>query len=318
MKKKNIIIFALVVFSIGAMGFVFTDLQTNFERLVLGSANYGQDPNPTADITGQNDEQISNYTNGRWDFGAANILTTGTVGGGAGTFTALNTFDSLQVKGVGRVGAIGTGTVQPAYTQKFSVTNGLLANVFAMFNSRGTSIAKVDSVGLATVVGLTTTGAITATSQTIASGAVTSSGKSTIDSLSVPGQTYIGAVVSYLSKLSVKNGLILYAQSWFNSRGDAIGRIDSAGVSVVPTVVADTSAFTTTLLTKAIYIPGALPTDIYAVSFRSIASGVSTDALADSASLGYFAKTDTLIVQRSGVGVIVSGSKFSYIRFRMD
>ena len=62
---------------------------TNFDRLVLGSGNFETDPNPTADLTFQNDEYISNSTDGRLDFGAANLLTTGTMGAGAGTFTSI-------------------------------------------------------------------------------------------------------------------------------------------------------------------------------------------------------------------------------------
>lgn len=203
---------------------------------------------------------------------------------GSQTNTGLTTVDSLANGGDTRLGGLDN------YDGRLVVKNDAVnANVLDLVNSRGTTVAKVDSAGDATV-----------------------------DSLTVNGQSWFGAIVDYLSKVSVKNGLILYAHSWFNSRGTAINRIDSSGVFVVPTVVADTSSFSTTLLTKAIYIPGALPTDIYAVSFRSLASGVSTDALADSSTLGYFAKTDSLIVQRSGAGVIASGSKFSYIRIRMD
>lgn len=73
---------------------------TNFDRLVLGTGNFETDPNPTKDLTFQNDEFISNDVNGRLDFGAANILTTGTVGGGAGTLTGLTTLDSAKVTGI--------------------------------------------------------------------------------------------------------------------------------------------------------------------------------------------------------------------------
>lgn len=38
---------------------------THFDRLVLGSSNYGTDPNPTADVTFQYDEYISNATDGQ-------------------------------------------------------------------------------------------------------------------------------------------------------------------------------------------------------------------------------------------------------------
>lgn len=82
MKKTLIVIIAVF-----ALGFVMGGGATNFDRLVLGEANYGEDPNTTADITGQNDEYISNYTNGTWNFGAANLLTTGTINTGALTTT---------------------------------------------------------------------------------------------------------------------------------------------------------------------------------------------------------------------------------------
>lgn len=69
--------------------FIIGSGATNFSRLVLGDSNFGSDPNTTADITLQNDEYISNYVNGRIDFGAANLLTTGTLGAGASTVTSL-------------------------------------------------------------------------------------------------------------------------------------------------------------------------------------------------------------------------------------
>ena len=52
---------------------------SHMDRLVLGSGNYGTDPNSTADLTFQNDEYISNATDGTLDFGAANLVTTGYV-----------------------------------------------------------------------------------------------------------------------------------------------------------------------------------------------------------------------------------------------
>ena len=62
---------------------------SNFARIVLGTANYGTDPSTTADIVLQNDETISNYTDGTIDFGAANLATTGTIDF-AGDFTLEN------------------------------------------------------------------------------------------------------------------------------------------------------------------------------------------------------------------------------------
>jgi len=77
-------------FALGITTIVLLAASTNFDRLVLGSGNYGEDPNPTADITLQNDEYISNYTDGTIDFGAANLLTTGTLGAGAATLTSIS------------------------------------------------------------------------------------------------------------------------------------------------------------------------------------------------------------------------------------
>lgn len=52
---------------------------SHLDRLVLGSGNYGTDPNTTADITLQNDEYITNATNGTVGFGSADLLTTGSL-----------------------------------------------------------------------------------------------------------------------------------------------------------------------------------------------------------------------------------------------
>jgi hypothetical protein len=282
MKNKNIIIFALVVFSIVAMGFVFTDLQTNFERLVLGSANYGQDPNPTADITGQNDEQISNYTNGRWDFGSANILTTGTIGGGASTLTGKTALDSLTVGGEVRIGAL------VDYHSKVSIKNDAVnVDILKLWNSRAQQIAKVDSSGVFYSVGLTSTGAITATSQTLAIGAITTSG-------------------DFLSSAN------------FNMFGSkTLGLGDSVSLSV-GAKIADTASFTAGLATKAISIPGALGTDVYFVTKR-IVSGTSTAAPTDSATLSYMALPDSLIVSMSNLGVAPTQAiKFSWVRVKLQ
>lgn len=50
---------------------------THFDRIVLGTDNFGTDPNPTADLTFQYDEYITNATDGTVGFGAANLVTTG-------------------------------------------------------------------------------------------------------------------------------------------------------------------------------------------------------------------------------------------------
>lgn len=95
MKKSNLIIFILLGFCFQLfLGSVIHNAgATNFDRLVLGSGNYGLDPNPTADITGANGEYISNASNGSWNFGSANLTTSGIISSGS---TVLN--DSLQGK----------------------------------------------------------------------------------------------------------------------------------------------------------------------------------------------------------------------------
>ncbi len=145
-------------------------------------------------------------------------------------------------------------------------------------------------------------------------GAQTINGLTTVDSLANGGNTRFGGLVDYLSRLSVKNGLILNAISVFNSRASAIFKVDSSGGIVgARGVLADTGAFSTTLTTKAVYISGATPSDIYVVSHR-IAQGVSTAAMPDTTVLGYMAKTDSLIVTRSSGNI--SGTKFSWLRIR--
>jgi len=73
---------------------------SNFDRLVLGSGNYGTDPNTTADITFQNDEYISNVVDGTLNFGAANLTTTGSITGGATSLTGNVSFGVDSSKGI--------------------------------------------------------------------------------------------------------------------------------------------------------------------------------------------------------------------------
>lgn len=94
--KKNIIGFILGVFVVLSLGWFYG--ATNFDRIVLGSSNYETDPNSTADITLQNDEFISNASDGAISFGAANLSTTGTLAAKATTLTGLLTVDSTGLK----------------------------------------------------------------------------------------------------------------------------------------------------------------------------------------------------------------------------
>ena len=85
--------------------------------------------------------------------------------------------------------------------------------------------------------------------------------------------------------------------------------------------IADTSAFSTTLATKAIYISGATVNDAYFVAKRNV-YGTSTATPTDSCSLSYMAKADSLIVMRQGTyaasgGAMPSGTKFSWIRSKL-
>lgn len=87
MKKWKAVLFVMSGIVIGAMVASFWIMQimaaaTNFDRLVLGSANYGEDPSTTSDIVLQNDETITNYTDGTIGFGSATVSTTGDVTAG--------------------------------------------------------------------------------------------------------------------------------------------------------------------------------------------------------------------------------------------
>lgn len=99
--KRNISAFILIALVI--LGFRYSN--TNFDRLVLGSGNYGTDPNPTADITLQNDEYISNSSNGTISLGAANLTTSGyldlgTSVAGTNAFTTTAEHDTVVISGV--------------------------------------------------------------------------------------------------------------------------------------------------------------------------------------------------------------------------
>lgn len=93
--KKNIFIGVLVVLVISFA--IAGGVASNFTRIVLGDSNFGSDPNTTADITGQNDEYISNYTDGSWDIGSANIVTTGALDLSA-TTSKRDSFTTTAVK----------------------------------------------------------------------------------------------------------------------------------------------------------------------------------------------------------------------------
>ncbi len=92
--KKYILFIAFAFFVV--LGFRFS--ATNFDRLVLGSGNYDTDPNATADITLQNDEYISNATDGVIELNAATLNVNGTVAG-TNVFSTTDTADTVVIAG---------------------------------------------------------------------------------------------------------------------------------------------------------------------------------------------------------------------------
>lgn len=212
------------------------------------------------------------------------IKADGTITSKAITSTGLTTQDSLAVNGEARIG----GLVE--YDQRFSVKNDAVnSNLVNFFNSRNSSMFKVDSTGKITAVGLTTTGSITATSQTIASGAITSSGKSAFDSATVAGNSRFGGLVDYNSRVSVKNDATnVNLQEWWNSRDQSMVKFDSTGriTSVGLTTTAAITATGQTLAIGVITSSGKSQLDsltvvgkIYAAGLPSDSAGLPTGAL---------------------------------------
>lgn len=95
MKTKLLIMF--VGLTAILFGFVLAGA-TNFDRIVLGSGNYGTDPNTTADITFQNDEYISNATDGVIELNATTLNVNGTVAG-TNVFTTTAAADTVVIAG---------------------------------------------------------------------------------------------------------------------------------------------------------------------------------------------------------------------------
>ena len=132
MKKLIGLALSVVLFGI-VCGFIMAGGASNFTRIVFGDANFGTDPNPTADITGQNDEYISNYVDGIWNFGAANLSTTGTLGVGNTAVTGkLTVSDSLRI-GLTSI-FNGTITANGATTHNSNVTirNPVAGNLYSL------------------------------------------------------------------------------------------------------------------------------------------------------------------------------------------
>ena len=127
-------------FLTGLLLFVFFVLiyagATNFDRIVLGSGNYGTDPNSTADLTFQNDEYITNATDGVLDAGSANLTSDGT-----------NTFSRINYAGV-TTSAAGTdtyvATLNPALT---AYTTGMIVFIKVDTLNTGACTLNLNSLG---------------------------------------------------------------------------------------------------------------------------------------------------------------------------
>lgn len=89
---------AFVAVALGVFSAFVLPGVTNFDRLVLGSGNYGSDPNSTADITLQNDEYISNATDGVLELNAQTLNVNATVAG-TNVFTTTAAADTVVVSG---------------------------------------------------------------------------------------------------------------------------------------------------------------------------------------------------------------------------
>jgi hypothetical protein len=110
--------------------------------------------------------------------------------------------DSLQRINLGS--ATTYANYQPSVNTRLTVRNGLFTNATEWYNSRGTLVARVDSVGRGVFVGLTTTGSITATSQTLAIGAITSSGALALGTNTITSGPHTATGLSIFDSLRVK------------------------------------------------------------------------------------------------------------------
>jgi len=94
MTRNKLALITLIV--VALVGFSYYGA-TNFDRIVLGSGNFGTDPNTTADITLQNDEYISNATDGDVTIGGnLDLLATNI---GVDTFTTTAASDTVTISG---------------------------------------------------------------------------------------------------------------------------------------------------------------------------------------------------------------------------
>jgi len=157
-KMYEVVKLGVVVLALLLVGFALGSGATNFDRLVLGSGNYGTDPNSTADITFQNDEYIDNSTNGVLDVGSANITSDGS-----------NTLSLINYGGV-TTSAVGTDTYVATLSPALAAyTTGMLVLVKVDTVNTGACTLNLNSLGAKNIK--TSSGADPANSDLVAGGA---------------------------------------------------------------------------------------------------------------------------------------------------
>ena len=293
-------------FLIGLLLFVFFIViyagATNFDRLVLGSGNYSTDPNTTADITFQNDEYIDNTTNGRLDMGAANLLTTGTIGGGVITGTgftigsagiteaelelldgitgsgSLTTAELLYVDGV--TSAIQTqlnakaALIDPTFTNKVTISDSLVVTGIATVGGITIGAAAIVEAELELLDGITGSGSLT-TAELLFVDGVTSAIQTQLDAKAPivdPTFTNIVTVTDSLrsSGVSVLTGATVFGGSL---TGSALTR--------------GTDTFTTTATADTVTVSGASTGDVYMVNYTAAAAATEAPLSVVSTATGF-------------------------------
>ncbi len=182
---------------------------TNYDRLVLGSGNYGTDPNPTADITLQNDEYITNSTDGQISFGAANLLTTGTLGAGATTISSL-TLGAVSNTEFGYLDGV-TSAIQTQLNAKAPLLNPTFTNIVNIsdsLNVTGVTTATGGIVLGAALTGSAFTRGTDAFTTTATADTVAITGASVNDIYVISYKTAVTAAEAPLSVVSTATGFI--------------------------------------------------------------------------------------------------------------
>lgn len=126
-------------------------------------------------------------------------------------------------------------------------------------------------------------------------------------------------ITQYISgRLVIQNGatIQLRSSSALYAFGASSFNLGDSTYLSVGGVIADTSVFSAGSKRKAIYIAGATPNDVYYITNRVAYATPTSEALLDSTRLGYVAKTDSLIVLRSGT--YGTADKFSWIRAKLQ